>query len=153
MGVASHAAVAHRRESRELINEFAIRVKEFFGLVTLHPGFQNLQVFRIVFNRCERNLVRAECAFDGNSIHFLGAGPSLGRAEDDHGPDGLFLEAALASLLLNSTNLGVAIFKRLSEELMHDLGIVALDEVGLVASTHIEGLQVFVARPSLGRWP
>jgi hypothetical protein len=77
----------------------------------------------------------------------------LGVRKDDHGPDGLLLESVLASLLLNSTNLGITILKRLSEELMHDLGIVALNKVGLVTSTHIEGLQVGVARASLSGWP
>ncbi len=107
----------------------------------------------ILTDRCQRDLVRAECAFDGDAIHFLGAGPSLGRAKDNHGPDGLFLEAVLASLLLNSTNLVIAIFKRLSEELMDDFGIIALDKVGVVATAYIKSLQVCVAGASLGGWP
>ena len=35
---------------------------------------------------------------------------------------------------------------------MHDLGIVALDKVGLVTAAHIESLQVCIAGASLGGW-
>jgi hypothetical protein len=120
------------RESREFIDELAVFVEQFFGLVTLHPGLKNLEMLRIFTDRRQRDLMRSECAFDGDSIHFLRAGPSLRRAEDNHGPDGLLFESALTSLLLNSPNLGVAILKRLGQELMHDLRVVALDKVGLV---------------------
>jgi len=70
---------------------------------------------------CQRDLMRAECAFDGYPIHFLRAGPSLGRAKDDHGPDGLHSETVLARLLLNCPDLGIAIVKGLGQKLMHNL--------------------------------
>ena len=101
------------RESRQFFKELAVLVEEFLWLVALHPGFKDLEMFGIVFDRCERNLMRAECAFNRNSIHFLRTSPSLGCAQDDHGPDGLLLEAVLARLLLNCPNLGVAIVERL----------------------------------------
>ena len=107
----------------------------------------------IVFDRCERDLVCAEGTFDRNAIHFLRARPSLGRAEYDHGPDRLFCESVLTCLLLNSPNLGVTILKRLRQNLMHDLRIIALDKVRVVTTAYIKSLQVGVAGASLGRWP
>src|ERR1039458_8287989 len=62
-------------------------------------------------------------AFDWNSIHFLRTGPSLGCAQDDHRPDRLLLESALARLLLNGSNLGIAFVQRSSQDLMDDLRI------------------------------
>jgi hypothetical protein len=110
------------RESRQFGDELAVLVEELLWLVALHPGFKDLEMLGILFDRCQRNLVRAECAFDRDSIHFLRTGPSLGRAQDNHRPDGLLLESVLARFLLNSTNLGIAIIQRLSQKLMHDLG-------------------------------
>src|ERR1035438_7928233 len=103
--VSSHAPVAYRRESRELVEELSVFVEQFFDLVTLHPGFKNLEMLWIFTDRCKWNLMRAECAFNGYSVHFLRAGPSLGCGKDDHGPDGLHLEAVLARLLLNCPDL------------------------------------------------
>ena len=153
MRIAPHAAVARRREGREFINELSVLVEEFLWLVAFHPGFKDLEMLGIVFDRCERNLVRAECAFDWDAIHFLRAGPSLGRAQDDHGPDGLHLEAVLARLLLNAKNLGITILKRLSQQLMDDLRVIALNKVGLVTPSYIKGLQVCITRAPLGGWP
>ena len=101
MGIASHAPIPHRREGRQLIDELAVLVEEFLWLVASHPGFKNLEMLGVFTDCRKRNLVRAEGAFDRNSVHFLGTGPSLGGAQDDHGPDRLFLESILAGLLLN----------------------------------------------------
>src|SRR5664279_873047 len=151
MRISSHAAVTRRRELRQFRNEFAILIEELLRLVASHPGFKDLEMFGIFPDRCEGHLVRTEGAFDWNSIHFLRTGPSLGCAQDDHGPDRLFLESALARLLLNGSNLGIAFVQRSSQDLMDDLRIVAFDKIGLVTPPYIQGLQVFVARPCLNR--
>src|SRR5664280_628143 len=78
MGIASHAPIPNRRESRQLIDELAIFVEEFLWLIALHPGFKNLEMLGVFTHRSERDLVSPESAFDRNSIHFLGTGPSLG---------------------------------------------------------------------------
>src|ERR1019366_4220494 len=127
--------------------------KSSCGLVASHPGFKDLEMFGIFADRSERDLVRTEGAFDWNSIHFLRTGPPFGCAQDDHGPDRLFLESALARLLLNGSNLGIAIVQRSSQDLMDDLQIVAFDKIGLVPTPYVEGLQVFVARPCLNSRP
>jgi len=82
MGVASHAAVATGERAASSSMNLHSRQR------VLRPcnSSSSFQIFSVqdCLNRCERNLVRAECAFDGNSIHFLGQS-ILGRAEDDHG--------------------------------------------------------------------
>jgi hypothetical protein len=91
-------------------------------------------VFGILADRCERNLVRAEGAFDRNPVDFFRARPALGRAQDDHRPDRLLLEAIRARVVLNRSDLGITIVERCRKELMHDERIVAFDEIGLVAA-------------------
>src|ERR1017187_4859151 len=76
-----------------------------------------------------------------------------GRAKNNHGPDRLLLEPTAARLLLNCSNLGVAIVQRSSEELMHGLRIVAFDKIGPVTTSDIQSFQFFVARPSLNSRP
>src|ERR1700691_2488747 len=97
MGIAAHASIADRRKYGEFGDELAMLVEEFFRLIALHPGFKNLQMLWILSHGCKRNLVRSEGAFNRNSIHFLRTGPSLGRAQNNHGPDGLLRESAGAS--------------------------------------------------------
>jgi hypothetical protein len=101
MGTAAHAPVAPRRECRQFFNELAIRVKEFLRFVASHPSFKNFEMLGILTNGSERDLVCAESAFDRDSIHFFRASPSLGRAQNDHGPNGLLLESVPADFLLN----------------------------------------------------
>ena len=108
-------------------------------------------MFGVFADRCERNLVRAEGAFDRDPIHLFRTGPSLGCAQDDHGPDRLLLESAPARLVLDGSNLGIAIVQSSGQKLMHDFRIVAFDKVGLVTASDIQGLQVFVARSCLNR--
>src|ERR1700691_4229275 len=109
MGTATHTPIADGRKCGEFGYELAMFIEEFIRLIALHPGFKNLQMFWILTHGCKRNLVRSEGAFNRNSIHFLRTGPSLGRAQNDHGPDGLLRESAVASCLLNRANLRVAI--------------------------------------------
>ena len=86
----------------------------------------------------ERNLVRAECAFDGGAVNFFGAGPPFGGAQDDHGPgpqDGFAPRAVGPRVLLNRANFRVAAIERGGQLLMDDGGIVACDEIWRVAVT------------------
>jgi hypothetical protein len=50
----------------------------------------------------------------------------------------LLLEPALTGLPLDRSNLGIAIVQRSSQELMHDLRIVAFHKIGLVAASYIQ---------------
>ena len=108
-------------------------------------------MFRVFADRGERHLMSTEGAFNRDSVHFFRTSPSLGRAQDDHGPDGLLLEPALTRLLLNGSNLGIAIVQRSSQELVDNFRIVAFNKIGLVAASYVQGLQVFIAGPRLNR--
>src|ERR1700684_2059375 len=94
-----------------------------------------------------------EGAFNRDSIHFFRTSPSLGRAQDDHGPDWLLLEPALTRLLLDGSNLRIAIVQRSSQELMHDFRIVAFYKIRLLGASFVKSSQVCVARPSLNGRP
>src|ERR1700677_2531255 len=86
----------------------------------------------------ERNLVRAECAFDGGAVNFLGARRAFWSAQDDHGlgpQDGFAASAVGPRVLLNRANFRVAAIERGGELLMDDGGIVACDEIWRVAVT------------------
>ena len=76
--------------------EFSFRVEKLFRPITFHPRFEQLKVMRVFTNRGERDLVRAEGAFDGDSIHFLRTCPALWGAQDDHRPSGNFRDAFFA---------------------------------------------------------
>src|SRR5208283_5076371 len=152
MGVTTHAAIADRCKFRHLVNEFALFIEEVLRLVALHPGFKDLEMFGVFSDRCEGHLVRTEGTFNWDSIHFLRAGPSLGCPQDDHGPDRLFLESALACLKLNGSNLGIAVVQSSRQQLMYGLRVVTFDKVGVVTTSYIQGLQVFVAGSCLNRW-
>src|ERR1035437_1408644 len=108
-------------------------------------------MFRIFANRCERNLVRAKSAFNRNSVHFFGTGPSLGCAQDDHRPDRLLFEAVLPLLLLDGSNLLVASVQGSSQELVHRLRIVAFDKIWLLNASRIQHFSAFLSCPALPR--
>ena len=91
-------------------------------------------MFGVFPNRCEGHLVRTEGAFNRNSIHFLRTRPSLGCAQDDHRPDRLCPESALARLQLNGANLGITVVQSSGQQLMHAFGIVTLDKAGVIAA-------------------
>ena len=97
-------------------------------------------MFRVFADRSERDLMSTEGTFNRDSIHFFRTSPSLGGAQDNHGPDWLLLEPALTRLLLDGSNLGIAIVQRSSQELMHDFRIVAFDKIGLVAASCVKSL-------------
>ncbi len=88
-------------------------------------------------------------AFNWNPVHPFRTLPSLGCAQDNHGPDRLFLESVLACILLNGSNLGIAVVQSSRQQLMHDFGNVAFDKMRLVPSSYVQGVQVFVSRASL----
>src|ERR1700734_1964239 len=138
--VPSHATTANRRGFCQLVNEFPFFIEEFLRLVASHPGLKDLEMFRVFADRGERDLMSTEGAFNRDSIHFFRPSPTLRRAQDDHGPDWLLLKPAVARLLLNGSNLGIAIVQRFSQELMYDFGIVAFDKIGLVAASCVKSL-------------
>ena len=80
-------------------------VEQLLRLVALHPGFEDLDVPGLG-HVGHRHLVRAPVTFGLLAIDLLRAGPALGRAEDDHGPERPLGEAILAGIGLDRLDLG-----------------------------------------------
>jgi hypothetical protein len=62
------------------------RIEQLGGGVAFHPAFEQLQVLRVLANRSERNLVRAEGPSTVLPSTSLRARPALRRRKDDHRP-------------------------------------------------------------------
>ncbi len=85
-GIRTHAQRSLRRDRLQGGVEIPFRVEELLRLVASHPFFEKLELRGVLAHRCQRNLVRAESAFDGESIDLLRPGPAFRRAQDDHRP-------------------------------------------------------------------
>ncbi len=84
--------------------------------------------------RLERNLMRAEGAFDLDAIDHLGAGPAFGRNHHDDGPGGTLAESILARVFLDRADFENHGFERGGHGLMHRLRLMAFDVVGAIAA-------------------
>ena len=78
----------------------------------------------------ERHLVRAERAFHLQAVDHLRPRPALGRIEHDHRPARTGQVAADAGLLLDRLDLLDRRVERRGHGLVHQLRLVALDEIG-----------------------
>ena len=146
VGIAADAVGAPGGELAELFDQAAIFVEELVGPVALHPLLELLEVLGAGFGIEDRNLVCAPEAFDLVAVDLFGAGPALGGAEDDHWPAralGGFGFAA-AGPGLDVADLGDAALGDLGHGVVHQLGVVALDEVGGPAVAAEEGFELFV---------
>jgi hypothetical protein len=133
--IQTHATMARRRQRGEFLAELSLLVEQLLRLVALHPVFELLQMFRI-FEIRNRNLVRAPRALDRQSIDEFRSGPALRCAKHDHRP-ARALHAVLYSTgacdALDLTNLSQDPVERPCKTLMHQRGIVTLDEIRIVA--------------------
>ena len=80
--------------------------------------------------------MRAPSTFDGIAVDEFRSGPTLGRAEHDHGPARTFLAFRLSARprgALNLADLRENGIERTGQSLMHDRRIVAFDEMRVVA--------------------
>jgi hypothetical protein len=145
MRIGAHAALPCRRERGVLVAKAALVIEQFAWAIALQPGFELLHVTgRAEFR--DRHLVRAPRAFDRLAVDELRAGPAFRCAEHDHRPARACHVAAVAARSgldrLDAREHGV---ERGGEALMHPVGIVALDEEGLVAVPAHQGRQLFAA--------
>src|SRR6185437_16760057 len=139
--------MARRRERSELLAEFTAFVEQFVRPVALQPIFELLQMFGIL-EIGERDLMRAPGPLDRLAIDEFRSCPTLGRAEDDHGPARALYVLRLAARprgALNLTNLRQNRIERAGERLMDDRRIVALDKMRGVAIAAQQRRQLLAA--------
>src|SRR4029079_13411327 len=89
-----------------------------------------------------RDLMRAERPLRRLAVHGLRSGPTLRRAEDDHGPARTLPEALRPRFSLDSTDLDHDGVERRRHGLVHRGGIVTFHEVGEITEAVEERLQL-----------
>ncbi len=89
-------------------------------------------MFRVV-HVAHRHLMGAPVALLPLAVDFLGAGPALRRAHDDHRPLGPVLESIRPRVILDAADVVHDLFQRFRHQLVHRLRVVALDEMRDVA--------------------
>src|SRR5215470_9153325 len=87
MWVCAHTPLALGSQVCQVGNQSPALVKQFLGLVTLHPLLKQSQMLWMPRHLRERHLVRPPRVFRWLAVDYLGSRPALGRAQDDHGPD------------------------------------------------------------------
>src|SRR5712691_10541542 len=94
-------------------------------------------------------------ALHGRTVHHLGAGPALGGAKDDHRPARALgpVEAVGPSVGLDALDVVADRVESPGQELMHRPRLIALDEIGGIAVTAEELVQLLVADPGEDRRP
>ena len=145
--VAAHAPLAGRRQRGQLLAEPAALVEQLLGPIALEPGFQLLQVPGGP-ELGDRHLVRTPVAFDRLAIDELRAGPALGGAQHDHRPAWALRggrRVGTARLGLDLLNPRQHLVQRAGQRLVHDRGVVALDEIRLMAVAAHQVGQLLVA--------
>ena len=147
MWVGAHAAVALRGEFSQLRPEAAAAVEELSGLVALHPAFEDPYVGRILVHLPHRHLVRAPIALSASSVDLLWASPALWSAKHDHRPAGAFPKTIPARVSLDALDLADDNVESVGHQLVHLLRFVPLNEIGRVAITAEEMVQLLVADP------
>ena len=102
----------------------------------------------IVLDVRQRYLVRAERAFDLQTVHHVRSGPSLWRPQDDHRPARPRDRTGTATgLLLDRADLRVAGAQRGREARVHVHRVAALEDVGLVTVTGHQPDDLLVGAP------
>src|SRR5262252_10153427 len=114
-------------------------------MIATQPALEPLEVGGVTMYIRERHLMRAPRALDLVSADLLRARPALGGAQHDHRPARKLCFAALARLLLNRADLRNDGVQRGRHLLMHLVWLRTFDEVGLVAVTDEQRLEVLVS--------
>src|SRR5215470_2802547 len=128
MGIRAHAAIAFRRQLGKLGYEFSVLVEQLFRTITPHPIFEDFQVFGVLLQIGNRNLMRAPRPFHRLSIDGFWASPALRRSHYDHRPFRQAGFVALAGIVLGAVNLLNDVIEGGSHELMHLVWLVSFEE-------------------------
>src|SRR5215207_8846899 len=86
----------------------------------------------------------APIPFDELAVDLLGARPTLGGAEDNHGPRRTTCRAALPVVALYLGDAVQTLVERGCELLMHRRRVIASDDVGLMTVPTEEGDQLVI---------
>ena len=95
----------------------------------------------------DRHLVRAECPLHRQAVDHLRSRPSLRRIEDDHRPARSNEVSVRAGALLDAPDLLDDGVERRGHRLVHQRGIVSLDEVGRPAVAAQQLFQLLTGDP------
>src|SRR5262249_40192325 len=113
------------RKLRELLDQLAVLVEQFFGLVAAHPLFEHPEMVGALRQFPERDLVRAKRVLDLFAVDDFWSGPTFGRSQHDHRELRTPRKTVCSSLLLNRLNLFDHLFQSRRHELMHSVGLVS----------------------------
>src|SRR5690554_4746629 len=87
-----------------------------------------------------------------NVVDDLWASPPLGCTKHNGGPAWLLRHTILPRIMLNFADAGAAEIKRGGKLLMHSHRVITRHEIGLIALTTQEGMNIGVGFPSEHRW-
>ena len=143
MRIGAHATVAFGRQIAKLFDESAVLVEELFGLVAVQPLLHDVEMLRLFLHVEHGHLMGSPEVFNLVAVDFLGAGPALGAAENDHGPAGPVGLAVGTGFVLDGADLLDALVDSFGHRLMHEFGIFTFDHVRVPAVANDEGVQLF----------
>ena len=109
-------------------------------MIAAQPVLHQLEV--VGLGHVDGHLVGPEGALDGLPVHFLGPGPPLGGAQDDHRPGGAAVVPGGAGVGLDALDLPHRPVQGGGHGLVHLLRVAALYEAGLPAAAPEEVLQL-----------
>src|SRR5207249_3064161 len=81
------------------------------------------------------------------AVDFLGAGPALGRAQDNHRPARALKRTVVSGDALNALDLANGLIQRSRHELVHFWRLIAFDEDRRVAIASEQLVEFLVADP------
>src|SRR5262249_50861089 len=119
-------------------------IEQLFGLVASQPTFELLHVGRVVMQSRKWHLMCTPEPFHLVPVDFLGTGPALWTAQDNHRPPRSCEFAVLARFLLDAAYFQDTLLHGGGHFLMHDFRIIPFHEVRRPAVTLEKVFQLFV---------
>src|ERR1700758_5566797 len=123
--------MAFRSEFSQLLLQRTVSVEQFLRPVTLHPLFQDSDVFRLV-HVAHGDLMASPIILALLAVDLGRTGPSFRRPENDHWPDGAFAEALAESIDLDFLYVRDSCIERRGHLLMHSPRLMPFHEVRFV---------------------
>src|SRR5947207_3972014 len=119
MRIRSHASLSMWCQFRQLRSQMTILIKKFLRMIATHPLFQNTEMFRLISYIGYRDLMRAKCVFNRQTIDFLRASPAFGGTQDNHRPLWSFQHTLLPRIFLTSTDMSITVLQCPRKVLMY----------------------------------